>query len=106
MINAPARPASRTAILRGIYDPEDMVFGTIVGFNCTRERSSVLGATTNMKGCVVQLDDGREVAAILDLSPRGKSCFVFRFRLGSRVKVDLGTVRDPIRIVEILSTIP
>jgi hypothetical protein len=86
----------------GMDDPEDTAFGTIIGFNYTRRTSSVLGG--DLESCVVRVDDGREVSAILDLSPRGKPCFKVHIRLGSRVRLDLGTVRDPIRIREILNS--
>lgn len=82
-------------------DDEDLLPGTIVGLNLTRYPTPI-GPLCNLDSIVVSLADGREVTAVLDLPPLKKSFMVRMYAFGSLVKLKLGTVLEPIRIVEVL----
>jgi hypothetical protein len=81
-------------------DHDDVVPGTIVGFNIVRQPTPI-GRVVSAMSVNVRLPDGREVPAELDLPPLEKPFMIRTFRIGSAVKVNLGTVREPIRVVEI-----
>jgi hypothetical protein len=49
----------------------------------------------------VRLADGREVTAALDLPPPKHSFMLRTCQVGSRVRLKLGSVIEPIRIIEL-----
>jgi hypothetical protein len=83
-------------------DPDDVVVGTLAGFNLTRH-STPIGRATGIDSVIVRLGDGREVTAILDL-PKPKHSFMITsaMQIGYSLRVRLGTVREPIRVIEVL----
>lgn len=63
-----------------------------------------MGRFTGVSGFIVRLPDGREVTAIMDLPPLKHPWMVRsnKFKIGCPVRLKLGTVIEPTRIVEIL----
>jgi hypothetical protein len=78
----------------------DTVTGVLVGVNMTRH-SSNFGPVAGVDDFIVRLPDGREVSAILDLPRLKHSWMVRTFEIGSTVQIKLGTVLEPVRIIEI-----
>ena len=79
---------------------DDSISGTIVGLNLNGHPTPI-GPLCNLDSIVVRLVDGREVTAVMDLTPLKKSFMVHTYAIGSLVKMKLGTVLEPIRIIEI-----
>ena len=84
----------------GMVEDEETVIGVLAGVNMTRH-SSFMGPIAGVDSFIVRLSDGREVPAIMDLSQLAHSWMVRTFEIGSRVRVKLGTVLEPVRIIEI-----
>lgn len=83
-----------------MVEDDDTVIGVLAGVNMTRHSSS-MGPIAGVDNFIVRLSDGREVSAIMDLPPLKHSWMVRSFQIGSKVRIELGTVLGPIRIIEI-----
>jgi hypothetical protein len=84
-------------------DDDEIVAGTIIGIDLTRFPPMAvfpqLGPLLDTTGYRVKLDNGADVKVHPRL-PRLKHSWMCReVRIGMRVKVALGTVLEPIRIV-------
>jgi hypothetical protein len=86
--------------MRGMDEDDDTVTGVLAGVNMTRH-SSFMGPIAGVGSFIVRLPDGRELSAIMDLTPLKHSWMVRTFEIGSTVRLKLGTVLESIRIIEI-----
>jgi len=81
-------------------DDPDLILGTIVGMNFTRLPTHI-GPMCKLDGVVVRLANGREVTAVMELPPLKHAFMIHTCSIGSAVKMKLGTVLEPISIVEV-----
>jgi hypothetical protein len=86
--------------MRGMVEDDGTVTAVLAGVNMTRY-SSVRGPIAGLDNFIVRHPDGREASAIMDLPPLKHSWMVRTFEIGSTVRIKLGTVLEPIRIIEI-----
>jgi hypothetical protein len=87
-------------------EADDIVAGTIVGIELTRRPPRVgmlaqLGPFLDVTGYRVKLDSGAEVKVDPRLPSLKHSWMCRKIRIGMKVKVALGSVLEPMRIVDL-----
>ena len=86
-----------------MLESDDTVIGVLVGINLTRHKHSA-GWVAGLDNFIVRLEDGREIVATEDLPPLKHPWMLRQIDIGSRVKIKLGTVLEPIRVIELFDS--